>query len=337
VKEPIMQCTPAILAAIALAGAATTGAACRLNPLVDDTPGASTTIQPADATIKHVSDNTDLTTQITLNDSLDSKALAANGSLIARGNGFSGNGTPVPYWSFGAVNRAPAPMYVFGTGDPTTTAFVTNSHLPLVDAVPGDVKYSPIHNLYRVVLTDKYHDEKITSTEALADALELGLIQEPVAIKAIVDMPLVRPGTKLDVGAGGPALPGAVYAHGYIVDAYRLGGQFAVQPNPNGLVPTNQVSFLRAQGEAGYLQTRPIFQANVPSAPPTTAPNYTPLSVVVNVDLAPNVAANSITSDAQLFTRGTNGAITGTKPEVLQFTVTTTQLDLQMQFSEGAP
>jgi len=259
------------------------------------------------------------------------------GNLIVRGNGFSGNGMAVQYWSFGATNRAPAPMYVFGTGDPNTTAFVQNSHLPLVDAVPGDVKYSPIHNLYRVVVTDKYQDEKITTTAALADAIELGLVREPVAIKAIIDMPLVRPGTKLDVGAGGPALPSAVYGHGYIVDGYRLGGQFAVQPNPNGLVPTNQVSFLRAQGEGGYLQTRPIFQANVPIAAPMGSANYTPLSVVVNVDLAPNTTSASVTSDGQLFTRGTNGAITGTKPEVLQFTVTTTQLDLQMQFSEGSP
>jgi hypothetical protein len=315
----------------------TAGAACRLDPLVPDTPGASATILPADAVIKHVSDNSELTTQITLNDSLDSKALAMTGNLIMRGNGFAGNGTPVAYWSFGVTNRAPAPMYIFGTGDPNTTAFVTNSHLPLVDAVPGDVEYSPVHILYRVVLTDKYHDEKITTTAALADAIELGLVEQPVAIKAFIDMPLVRPGTKLDVGTGGPALPNAVYGHGFIVDAYRLGGAYAIQPNPNGLIPTNQVSFLRAQGEGAYNQTRPIFQANVPMAQPTTTANYTPLSVVVNVDLAPATTAASITSDGQLFTRGTNGAIIGTKPEVLQFTVTTTQLDLQIQFAEGTP
>src|SRR4029079_3869345 len=120
-----------------------------------------------------------------------------------------------------------APLYVFGTGDPNTTGFVQNSHLPLVDAVPGDVAYSPVHNLYRVVVTDKYHDEKITTTAALADAIELGLVQQPVAIKAFLDMPLVRPGTRLDVGTGGPALPNAVYGHGFIVDAYRLGGAYA--------------------------------------------------------------------------------------------------------------
>ena len=315
---------------------AAAGAACRLDPLVSDTPGASATIQPADAVIKLVSDNSELTTQITLNDSLDTKALAASGNLIARGTGFS-NTVSVPFWSFGVTNRAPAPVYVFGTGDPTTTAFVQNSHLPLVGAVPGDTEYSPVHNIYRVQVTDKYQGEKITTTAALSDAVELGLVAQPVAIKAFINMPLVRPGTKLDVGTGGPALPGAVYAHGYVVDAYRLGGAYAVQPNPNGLIPTSQVSFLRAQEEGVYNQARPIFQATVPTAQPTTTANYTPLSVVVNVDLAPGTTSASITSDAQLFIRGTNGAITGTKPTVLQFTVTATQLDLQLQFSEGSP
>jgi hypothetical protein len=315
---------------------AATSAACRLDPLVSDTPGASATILPANATVKHVSDNSELTTQITLNDSLDSKALAMTGNVIARGSGFAGNGTPVPYWSFGVTNRAPAPMYIFGTGDPNTTAFVTNSHLPLVDAVPGDVEYSPVHILYRVVLTDKYHEEKITTTAALSDAIELGLVEQPVAIKAFINMPLVRPDTKLDVGTGVPAMPNAVYAHGYLVDAYRLGGAYAIQPNPNGLIPTSQVSFLRAQGEGAYNQARPIFQASVPTAQPTTTANYTPLSVVVNVDLT-GTSASSITSDTALFIRGSNGAIIGTKPEVLQFTVTTTQMDLQMQFSEGVP
>lgn len=333
-----MQRALAVLATITAAGiAAAASAGCRLDPLVEDTPGASTAIRPADAVIPPVAMNSDLTTQITLNDSLDTKALAMTANVIQRGNGFAGNGTAVQYWAFGAVNRAPAPMYVFGTGDPGTTAFVQNSHPPLVGSVPGDTEYSPVHSVYRVVVTDKYHGEKITTTRALSDAVELGLVEQPVAIKAFVDMPLVRPGTKLDVGAGGPASPTAVYARGYIVDAYRLGGQFAVQPNPNGLIPTNQVSFLRAQGEAAFNAARPIFQANVPTTQPTTAPNYTPLSVVVNVDLAPGTTAASITSDGQLFTRGTNGAITATKSEVLQFTVTTTQLDLQMQFTEGSP
>ena len=321
--------------AVLLATATATGAACRLDPLVPDDPGASAAILPADAAIPNVTVNEELTNQITLNDSLDSKALAASGNLIARSTmGVASNGDAVKYWSFGVVNRAPAPMYVFGTGDPMT-AFVQNSHLPLVDAVPGDVEYSPFHTIYRVRVTDKYKGEKITTTAALADALELGLIEAPVAIKNFVNSPIVRPGTKLEVSMTGTAPPMTVYARGYVVDMYQLGGTLGVQPNPNGLLPTSQVSFVRGPGDGVYIQTRPIFQAGIPTVAPQGTANYTALSVVINVDL--NTSTSSITKDSDLFTRNAMGAIIATKTEVVAFNITTTQLDLQIQFAEGSP
>ena len=316
--------------AVLVATTAATGA-CRLDPLVPDDPGASVAILPANAVIPDVTVNRELTNQITLNDSLDSKALASFGNVIQRIMGGFSEGQPVLYWSFGVVNRAPAPIYVFGTGDPTT-AFVENSHPRLVDAVPGDVEYSPFHAIYRVRVTDKYQGEKITTTAALADAIELGLVEAPVAIKNFLNTPIVRPGTKLDIGAGGPAPPGQVYAKGYIVDMYQLGGQFAAQPNPNGLLPTSQVSFVRAPGEGTY--GHPVFQATIPMSAPQGTANYTALSVVVNVDLDTTA---TITSDSALFTRNAMGAITSTKPDVLTFQVTTTQLDLQIQFPGDSP
>jgi hypothetical protein len=335
VKEPIMQRALAALVATAAAFGAATGAACRLDPLVKDDPGSSVAILPADAVIPSVTVNAELTNQITLNDSLDSKALAAMNSLIARGSGFAGTGMPVSYWSFGTVNRAPAPVYIFGTGDPTTTAFTQNSHPGLVDAVPGDVEYSPFHAIYRVQVTDKYQGEKITTTAALADAIELGLVEAPVAIKHFVNTPIVRPGTTLDVGAAGTATPTKFYAKGYVVDTYRLGGAFAEQPNPNGLLPTSQVSFLRGPTEGPYDRTRPIFQASVPMVPPQDTPNYTALSVVINVDL--NRPASDVTSDAELFVRDSSGAIMRTTSNVIAFTVTTMQLDLQLVLPGAKP
>lgn len=323
--------------AILVATAAATGAACRLDPLVPDDPGASAAILPADAAIPLVTVNEELTNQITLNDSLDSKALATSGNLIQRRiGGFAANGDMVQYWSFGKVNRAPAPIYLFGTGDPTTTSFKQNTHLPLVDAVPGDVEYSPLHAIYRVKVTDKYQGEKITTTAALADAIDLGLVEAPVAVKNFINSPIVRPGTRLDVGTGGPASPTTVYARGYIVDSYQFGGTLGVQPNPNGLLPTSQVSFLRGPRDGTYSQARPIFQANIPRTAPVDSANYTALSVVVNVDLT--VAANTIGRDDELYVRDpATGAIMSTTTDVLTFSVTTTQLDLQIQFTEGSP
>ncbi|HSS00572.1 MAG TPA: hypothetical protein VLM79_26115, partial [Kofleriaceae bacterium] len=99
-----------------------------------------------------------------------------------------------------------------------------------------------------------------------------------------------------------------------------------------------QVSFLRESNKPAYDTTRPIFQATVPAAPPATdTANYTPLSVVVNVDLSSGIAAMTITSDGDLFTRDQSGAITGTTDKVQAFQVTSSILVLPIQFTEDLP
>ncbi|HEY0478206.1 MAG TPA: hypothetical protein VGD37_11860 [Kofleriaceae bacterium] len=325
------------VAAALAAAAASLGAtvACRLDPLVDDKPGASASILPSNAAIPSVADDPDLLNQITLNDGLDPSALDASGGVIPRGTGFS-NGDLVHFWAFGAADRAPAPIYLLGTGDAAAAFTPLTTHLPLVDAVPGDSEYNPIHTIYRVVVTAAYHDQKITTTAALADAIQLGLVSAPVAIKTFVDSPIVRPGTRIEVATGVTAMPTQVYAHGHIADTYQFGGALGLQANPFGLLPTKQVSFLRTSNSVGYDTTRPIFQATIPTAAPKTMTTYTPLSVVVDVDLS-ITAADNLKKDGDLFGRSAaTGAITSTvSPPVAAFTVTSTLLVLQLQFAEG--
>lgn len=314
-----------------LALALAASAACRLDPLVEDTPGASVNVLPSDATVRNVTTNPELTNQITLNDSLARVFGNAGGTgLIPRSSGGWAGGNAVAFWSFGTAERAPAPIYLFGTGDPNPEAasFVLNDHLPLVDALPGDSEYEPVHTIYNVQVTDKYRGEKITTTAALADAIDLGLVNPPVATKRFYNWPIVRPGTTLDVGGGMVASPRPIYGRGYLVDSYRLGAQ---QSNPLGLLPTAQVSFLREPGSGGYDQVHPIFQAL-----PMTA-GYTPVSIVVNVDLAQGTGVADIHGDADLFTRTSTGAIMMPTNKVANFLVTETTLDLQIQFTEGAP
>ena len=328
---------PRLLAASLVAASLVVTSAC-LGPRVSDMPGASANILPSDATIQPVAQNADLLNQITLNDSLDDKALMPGG-VIQRGTGAS-NGASVMYWAFGDADRAPAPIYLFGTGDPTKPSFQPfppDGHLPLVEAVPGDAEYEPIHTIYNVAVTERYHGEKITTMGALADAIEIGLVQEPVATKIFVNWPIVRPGLRLEVGGtAGTKPPTPLYSHGYIVDSFPLGGMYSMQPDPFGLLPTSQVSFLREPQQPAYDSTRPIFQATIPTSQPQMSANYTPVSIVVNVDLTTTGAASGIHGDGDLFTRSsTTGAITGTKPIVRQFTVTTTTLDLQLQYGDG--
>jgi hypothetical protein len=342
--EPTMQrvvhrVVPGLVALASLGAAA----GCRLGPLVDDQPGASASVLPKGTQVPSVAMNRDLTAQITINDGLDGDALTMSNGVITRGTtGFTADGMQVKYWLFGQTDLAPSPIYVFGRGDPTSSSFVPlTDHPPMVGVVPGDPEYQPIHTIYRVAVTDTYDGQKITTLGALSDAIELQLVQPPLAIKVFVNWPIVRSGLKLEVGIVAPIDPTPVYAHGYAVDSFPLGGPRGMQPNPFGILPTSQVSFLREAGKPDYDPNRPIFQATIPPAAPTPAqmfPSYTPISAVVNVDLVPGRNATDIHKDSDLFGRDNDGNITtANQSNVARFTVTDQLLDLQVQFAEGSP
>jgi hypothetical protein len=310
-------------------------AGCRLGPLVDDRPATSVHLLPSGTPVPSASTDPDLANQIMRNSGLDVAALKAAGNLIPRGTGASGSAS-VRYWAFGRATIAPSPAYelyrdVGGTRTPT-------GHPLLVDAVPGDPGYSPIHSLNRLVVSDTYSGELITSSEALADALELGLVEEPVPTGSFVTSPIVVQEILLEVGAGTqPASPQLAYAHGRTVGMFRFGGEVAAQPI-TAFAPTSQLSILREAQKASHDLTRPIFQATIPLAPPTTkVANYVALGVIVKVDLAPGTSAVSITHDNQLFTRSATGAITGTTAQVARFEVTSDTVLWPLQVADGAP
>ena len=329
------------LASAALAGALALAAiaGCRLDPLVDDKPGASAHLFAPNAIVPSAADNSELANQIALNDGIDDKVLTINNNVIPRGTGESAT-RAVRYWSFGLANRAPAPIYRFYSRD--DTGHLTEiAHAPMIEANPGDRSYNPLHAINQVVVTAAYNGELITSADALSDAIDLGLVEEPVPTGFFVASPVVLQGTKLEISSKSTVPPveaREIYGHGYRVGMFELGGDRGVQPL-GGFLPTRQVSFLRESNKPAYDSTRPIFQATVPvAAPPATdSANYTALSVVVNVDLSSGVAAMSISSDSDLFTRDQNGAITGTTDKVQAFQVTSSILVLPIQFAEDAP
>jgi hypothetical protein len=329
-KEPTMQRL--------LATAIAVTAACRLDPLVEDDPGASAHVLPAGANVPDVITNADLINQLSLNDGLDTKALQTAGNIILRGTGQS-DGMEVRYWAFGAATRAPSPLYRFGTVD-TGGAFHANDHLPLADAMPGEYSYSPLHAIHHVIVTERYAGELITTTSALADAIQLGLVEAPVATHTFVDSPIVRPGLTLDVddapGGGHVAIPPTkLYAHGYVMEAFQLGNLFGPLPNPKGLLPTSDVSYLRDRRGPIYDATRPIFQATIPASAEAAAAAYTPLSVIVDVDLTAD-NAGTITRDSELFQRNPSGGIDMVTDNVAHFAATSS-LVLQLQFKKGMP
>jgi len=324
-------------ARLAVALAAVT--ACRLDPLVDDTPGASGHVLEAGSTVPIAADSPEIANQITLNDGIDDKLLAINNGVIPRGTGQSA-GEPVRYWSFGFASRAPAPLFRFFERKASGLVPLA-SHPPMVESLPGERSYNPLHAVNQVVVTDRYKGELITSADALADAIDLGLVEDPVPTGDFVASPIVLTTTRLEVSAQPtmpPVAPKQIYGHGYIVGMFELGGALGEQPT-GGFLPTRQVSFLRESTKPAFDATRPIFQATVPTKLPTPPDpaNYTALSVVINVDLAPSLPASTISKDSDLFVRDADGAITSTTTKVQQLQITTSMLVLPIQFEENMP
>jgi len=300
--------------------------ACQLDPLVKDQPGASAHLLPRGATVPSVMANAELSTQLALNDGIDDRAYATAGK-VARARGASADAA-VSYWSFGPATRAPSPIYqVYDATGPIGA--------PMVDAIPGDPGYSAMHTLVKLVATPAYDGQIISSVDALQDALDLGLVENPAPAGTFVTSPIVLPGTLLQISDTQDAPAQPVYAHGVEVGMFVLGGDRGIQPG-SVLLPTSQVSLVRTNNGGSYDPTKPIFQAQIPAAPADKTVTYTPLSVVVNVDVSDG-DLNGINQDSDLFDRTPSGAIMATKGRVKSFTVTTQLVLWQLQFTEGAP
>jgi hypothetical protein len=308
---------------------------CLLDPLVEDEPGTSVYILPAGAEVPSVADEPELVHQIIVHDGLDDGDLEDAGGVVPLLAGWSG-GAAVGYWDFGSAPRIGALVYVLveDTGDgPVPIA----DHPPLYDSLPGDAVYSPIRRIQHVAVTSAYRGELLTTVRALTDAVELGLVEEPVTTGLWIDAPVVAPGTTLDLGDGDTAAPVEVFADGYRAERFVFGGELGIQPLRNGAIPTAQASLVREAGQVSY-GDEPIFQLGIPTEGPTDDYNYTPVTVIVEVELAAGViAADTIHGDADLFGRSGNGGINAMTVAVDSFAITETILNLPLQFTGGAP
>jgi hypothetical protein len=296
--------------------------------------------------VPYAYDNPELRTKIAENDGIDDRALAMHNFVPLLTGGFS-EGNPVSYWSFGPMTRAPSPLYKFFDAPATMKPL----QAPMVDALPGDPAYSGVHSIIHVFQGARYDGSLITTPAALADAVELGQVLPPAPTGTFETSPIVVlmppsaptgsvPGPDLQVGgtADAPILakPTPVYGDGVIAGMFEIDLPNGVQYG-NFILPTLQVSLLRGADDLMVDGGRPIFQAKIQAAPPppdTKMTLYTPLSTVVDVDLEDGVAADTITSDAELFDRAA-GKVVGTN--VARFEVTPTVLLMPLQFTPGAP
>lgn len=313
----------------------------------DAAPNAPRFVLPAGAEVPGVATNAELLSQIKIFDGLNDNALAMAGGVVTRSTGKAAGAT-VMYWSFGSAAMADnyivsAPVYMLANDDGAGNLTPRNDHAWLVDSIPGDARYSALRRIVYVPVTVMYAGELITSIDALNEAIELGLVGEPKPAGTWRNMPIVPPGTKLELGgSAAPMEATKVYGRGHVLDALPMG---YVQPLSSGRIPMGQEARLLtgvATGTPPVLSTQldptPVFQYGIPAAPPTTTFNYSPVVTELDVRLANGVEPSAINGDAQLFKRSTTGAVTGYYTDaVASYIVTTVISNKQIQFAEGAP
>jgi hypothetical protein len=299
--------------------------------------------------------------QIRINDGVvDPNVTTGVHPPIPRGTGKVAGNVNVRFWNFGPTPiegiggvfpiAVVAPLFVFGTFDDAGVVFTpSTTHPQLIDSIPGDVRYSPIRRVVNVPFTPLYAGELITSVDALNEAIERGLVGDPVndvmidpvtpttKSNTFINLPVVLPTATLEVGplATDVITPRQVYGGGFLVDVFEIGTKFGRQPFRNNFVPIGQVSGLQTGVPAadGSLPTaidpKLVFQYPIPTAAPlANAPNYSPVATDITVRLASGVAPTAILADnacpadsvcaggagfpgADLFKRAANGAITG--------------------------
>jgi len=280
-----------------------------LEPLVDDDPGYSRWVRPANTPIPSAYDDLQINRKIDLNDGATVPTGMTTGTVALK-NGFAA-GQPVQYWDFGAGKRSASAVYDVircGEGPPIDHPLIT-------DTIPGDTDYSPFRSLYAACATAKYNGEVIASLEAFNDAIDLGLIQDPSGAMpgSWVNAPIVAANVAALLPMGGKASE-AYYrgARVFYFDLQQQEGRFPYTAMP---VVTGNVYEVVKPGSMA--PTKVIF-AQPPWDPADSTkqnPAYSPAWLVVTVTLTAAAAADetmigNLKAESDLVTVGMMNALT---------------------------
>jgi hypothetical protein len=293
--------------------AAATAAGC-LDPLVSDEPGVSVHVLPPGSPVPHVSDSPDLARQIRVGDGISDSIATMSGGLIPQKSGWA-KGVAVKYWDLGDAPQVGALLYVLVARSGDQVVPLGHPYVGL--ALPGQARYSPFLFVQHVVVTDRYGGQVLPSAEAIADAVELGLVEEPVPVMQVVNGPIVEHGLRLDNGAAPPTETVPVYVGGHAADLLPVGGGAAFRPLARlGRLPRTDVHRIWV-GNAVSAIGEPTFQND--------ASAWTPMARVIECQVTPPAEGAPVAPDeALLFTRDMMGNLTAATDRVLDWEITTT-------------
>lgn len=247
-----------------------------LEPLVDDQPGYSRHVLPAGSGVPSAYDDVQLARKIDMGDGLNNQTLMVKDGFAA--------GQPVKFWDLGPAKRSAVPAYLLARcegGRPLPDQPV--DHPLLIDTLPGDSDYSPFRTIAFACITASYAGQRITSLDALDDAIDLGLVLEPQAATIWRNLPVVNRGIGLNV-RDTVRQPAEAYYKGKTVQYHNFLDEEGEFPNA-GTIPTGYMYEIAKPGTMGVAKT--IFSQPYAAADGSRNPRYSPQWIQVAVPINP--------------------------------------------------
>lgn len=291
-----------------------------LDPLVSDEIAAATLILPAGTPVPSALDDPEVVAQITAADGL--------AGIVPRQTAFVG-GQRLFVWNVGPAPAVASPLFVLAkrnaAGDLEKIA-----HPTVIEAIPGDPRYSPFWAVFYVEVTADYRGELLTSFAAISEAVDRGLVRRPAAQTFAVNCPIAGPDVRLEVGPGMTAGPSAAfYYEGTTVPYFDFGPMplvdGSVVPEARRIVvrrtgeePVSEVSrHVDVTADGDTIDTNDILEG----APGITAatPRMRTVSVAVPagtalIDTSRDETVSDLTSSTQLFAPGPTALVVGYTP-----------------------
>jgi hypothetical protein len=319
-------------------GAALVAALCSgcLDSLVDDQPGYSRHLLPAGSDVPSAYDDPTTARKIDNNDGLTGQTIPLRDGFVA--------GSAMKYWDLGVGKRTASPAYVLTRcqgGIPMREPRV--DHPMLIDTIPGDNDYSPFRTIGYVCISDKYQGERITSVEALYDAIDMKLVQEPLNAITWFNAPVVNRDISLSLGANS-RLPSNGYYKGNLLQYHQFLDQEGEFPN-TGTLPTPGYAYDIAKpgatGVAKVIFSQP-FRMPDGSKNPAYSPQWLQVTVALKSTLPPEQIDAELASwdsddDIVMYTGPMNTPVAKTGTAVASVTITANRLNRTFMVNEVAP
>lgn len=291
-----------------------------LDPLVSDELTTTTLILPAGTTVPSALDDPEVAAQITAADGL--------AGIVPRQTAFVG-GQRIFVWNVGPAPAVASPLFVLAKRN-TAGDLVKIAHPTVIEAIPGEPRYSPFWAVFYVEVTADYHGELLTSFAAVGEAVDRGLVKRPAAQTFAVNCPIAGPDVRIDVGNGMTAGPNATFYYaGKTVPYFDFGEMPLV--DGSSVPEARRIVVRRAGDEPVSEVTRHVDLTNdgdtidtndvLEGAPGIAAvtPRMRTVSVAVPgstalIDTSHDETVSDVTSSLQLFNPGPTALVIGYTP-----------------------